>query len=167
MRYITFAIVVLLALWVRAATAAGPENCVQFPITGTSESAVADTGQFSAPWTVYNQALGCTGLGSANIKVYGPCLDNASPCHRGPGTPLVAPTPSLDATTVIRTGPGVLDGVSIVPVAVPTAKACIGGSNNAVACSADSACPSGRCGPCRGVVSFCGINPGVNGAREQ
>lgn len=164
MRFLLSAVWLLIAV---AAYAAGPENCVGFNITGTSESAIADTGQFSSPWTAYNQEIGCTGLGSANLKVYGACLDNNSPCHRGPGVPLVAATPSLDSTTKILTGPGEIKALSIVPVAVPTAAACIGGTNDAGACSGASSCPGGQCGPCTARVSFCGVNPGATGAREE
>lgn len=149
------------------ARAAGPDNCVQFLLTGASELTAVDVSQFSAPWTLYNSALGCNGVGTATVKVYGPCLDNASPCHRGLTIgPIVAPTPTLNGTTLTRTGAGPIEAVAVVPSAIPTGTACIGGTNDAATCTADSACPSGRCGPCRAVVAFCGMNPSGGGARE-
>lgn len=136
--------------------------CVEFPVTGSTESAVVNTLPFSAPWVATVAQLGCVDPNtSATIHTYGACLDSADPCHRGAGIPLPGATPTVNLTTHV-TGAGPIDAISVLPVAVPSpaALACVGGANDAAACASASVCPSGACGPCRAFVSFCGIAPG-------
>lgn len=138
-------------------------SCLSFRLTDNDNESVSavELPGLTAPWSAWIRTMGASTTATVNVDGYGPCVfserDSAT-CYRSKLSVLG----TLNGSTASVRGDGPVPAAGLSQTTPCSTIVCIGGANDAAACSAASTCPGGYCpATCWSIVSICGatVNP--------